>query len=95
MLTTEHFIDIDIFYSRLDKVIGLPQPDVFEQMRKEHAFEYTSTSGTGKPKQIKALSLSLPPPPLSPRNETTGFPNTDHGSAVLRLSQDSVAAEQQ
>jgi len=63
MLTTEHFIDIDIFYSRLDKVIGLPQPDVFEQMRKEHALEYTSTSGTGKPKQIKALSLSPPPPP--------------------------------
>ena len=36
MMPTAKFGTIDSFHDGLDKEIGLPQPDVFEQMRKEH-----------------------------------------------------------
>lgn len=36
MMPTAKFGAIDSFHGGLDKEIGLPQPDVFEQMRKEH-----------------------------------------------------------
>ena len=44
IMPTARFGNIDTFYGGLDKQIGLPQPDVFEQMRKEHAFTYPFTT---------------------------------------------------
>jgi hypothetical protein len=38
MMPTARFGKIDIFYQGLDGIIGLPQPNVFEQIRKEHDF---------------------------------------------------------